>query len=527
MRFLFSLVIFFSLCVQPVAAQVNSNDFRIRLNGPEDTEPPSTPTLLSVTPSAYDQIDLEWDASTDNAIVSGYVVSRDGTSIATTTQLTYADTGLNASTTYSYTVRAFDPSYNYSSSSNALAATTPAAPVMTSSGSGGATAAKVVIENFSIETGVSTTSFSLLTTHQSRLEVRWGRTSSYELGYIVGDVFAREHSLLITDLEPGTTYKYEIIGYTPAGFETVLKQSSFETKSINVSVSPPNVSWFEAIRSGVDVDLRWELPTDTVVDQVRIVRSHFGFPQSPQDGAIIYQGLNTMAHDGQVLAQYSPVYYTAFLYDAAGNVSTGAVAIVYAASGVSETGSSTTPIEPVEAATSTVNEERVLPEIKMPILTDIVVMQDTLRTTFDQPGITLDATKAFTLSIPKSAVARNLKSIIATITDPQDTTKQQSFLLRINKAGTAYEAQMPRVVVSGTAQIKIIVYDYEAFVVATYQAPVNFLVPVTTKRAPVFFPDVFITYIPPTLFGLGLLLLLLILWMLIKRPLSRRPAEGT
>ncbi|HEX9781959.1 MAG TPA: carbohydrate binding domain-containing protein [Opitutaceae bacterium] len=58
--------------------------------------------------------------------VTGYVVLRDGTPVATTTTTGHTDGGLLAATTYSYTVRARDAAGNTSAASNALNVTTSA-----------------------------------------------------------------------------------------------------------------------------------------------------------------------------------------------------------------------------------------------------------------------------------------------------------------------------------------------------------------------------------------------------------------
>ena len=89
-----------------------------------DTTPPSTPTNLTATAVSSSQINLSWTASTDNVGVQGYKVYRNGVHIATVTSGTsYSDTGLSASTTYYYTVSAFDAG-NTSTQSNSASATT-------------------------------------------------------------------------------------------------------------------------------------------------------------------------------------------------------------------------------------------------------------------------------------------------------------------------------------------------------------------------------------------------------------------
>lgn len=90
-----------------------------------DTTPPSVPTGLTATAVSSSQINLSWTASTDNVGVSGYNVFRGGTQVGTSATTTYLDSGLSASTTYSYTVAAKDAAGNTSAqSSSASAATT-------------------------------------------------------------------------------------------------------------------------------------------------------------------------------------------------------------------------------------------------------------------------------------------------------------------------------------------------------------------------------------------------------------------
>ena len=89
-----------------------------------DTTAPSAPTGLTATPISSTQINLSWTASTDNVGVTGYQVFRDFVQIATTTTTNYSNTGLTPSTSYAYTVKAFDAAGNVSGSSATANATT-------------------------------------------------------------------------------------------------------------------------------------------------------------------------------------------------------------------------------------------------------------------------------------------------------------------------------------------------------------------------------------------------------------------
>ncbi|MEO6501352.1 MAG: fibronectin type III domain-containing protein [Jatrophihabitantaceae bacterium] len=93
-----------------------------------DNTAPSTPANLRSTSNASGEVGLAWDASTDNLAVSEYHIYRGGTQIGIVpaSSLTYQDTTVAPSTSYSYTVRAFDAAGNSSSDSNPVTVTTPA-----------------------------------------------------------------------------------------------------------------------------------------------------------------------------------------------------------------------------------------------------------------------------------------------------------------------------------------------------------------------------------------------------------------
>jgi hypothetical protein len=92
-----------------------------------DKTPPTQPAKLWTTAASANQINLNWSASTDIVGVYGYYVYRNGTQVGNvTSSLTYQDAGLNPSTTYSYTVAAYDAAGNISALSPKSIATTPA-----------------------------------------------------------------------------------------------------------------------------------------------------------------------------------------------------------------------------------------------------------------------------------------------------------------------------------------------------------------------------------------------------------------
>ncbi|MBI5414197.1 fibronectin type III domain-containing protein [Candidatus Peregrinibacteria bacterium] len=91
---------------------------------PPDTAAPSNPTNLSATAISSSQIDLSWNASTDNVGVIGYKVYRNGDYFTDVTSPSFSDTYVSANTTYGYTVAAYDIAGNLSSQSSSVSATT-------------------------------------------------------------------------------------------------------------------------------------------------------------------------------------------------------------------------------------------------------------------------------------------------------------------------------------------------------------------------------------------------------------------
>ena len=89
-----------------------------------DSTAPSVPAGLQTTEVTAHSVSLAWQASTDNVGVAGYRVYRGGVLIGSTAGLTYSDTGLESSTTYSCQVAGYDAAGNESAQCAALHVTT-------------------------------------------------------------------------------------------------------------------------------------------------------------------------------------------------------------------------------------------------------------------------------------------------------------------------------------------------------------------------------------------------------------------
>ncbi len=97
-----------------------------------DTQAPTAPANLTATPTSATQINLAWTAATDNVGVTSYLIERcqgagcsNFAQIATGSATSFIDTGLTASTSYSYRARATDAAGNLGAYSNTATGSTP------------------------------------------------------------------------------------------------------------------------------------------------------------------------------------------------------------------------------------------------------------------------------------------------------------------------------------------------------------------------------------------------------------------
>jgi len=100
-------------------------DYTVNIGaGASDTTAPSAPSSLIASGTTQTTTSLSWNASSDNVGVTGYNVYQGGVIKATVTGTTYAVSGLSASTSYSFYIKAKDLAGNLSASSNTVNVTT-------------------------------------------------------------------------------------------------------------------------------------------------------------------------------------------------------------------------------------------------------------------------------------------------------------------------------------------------------------------------------------------------------------------
>lgn len=190
---------------------VASNTVNVTTLAPStDTTAPTAPTLTA-SGTTQTTTNLSWTGATDNVGVTGYNVYQGATLLgSTTTATTYAVTGLAASTSYSFTVKAKDAAGNLSVASNTATITTLSSSVTYCTSQGNSTAdekiGKVVfgtINNTSTGTA-GYENFTSLSTNVTRgtaytitITPSWTSTK-YKEGYAVWIDYNRDGDFLDT-----------------------------------------------------------------------------------------------------------------------------------------------------------------------------------------------------------------------------------------------------------------------------------------------------------------------------------------
>jgi chitodextrinase len=197
----------------------NSTSVSVTTASVGDTTPPSTPAGLTGAAAGSTGANLSWSASTDNVAVTGYIVRRNGTQVATPAATAYADTGLSAATTYSYTVAARDAAGNVSANSASVSVTTasaadtapPSQPTGLTGAAAGSTGA-----NLSWNASTDNVGVTGYIVRRNGVQVATPATTSYA----------------DTGLSAATTYSYTVAARDAAG------NVSPSSASVSVTTSP-------------------------------------------------------------------------------------------------------------------------------------------------------------------------------------------------------------------------------------------------------------------------------------------------
>ena len=170
-----------------------------------DPIPPSIPTGLTATVISATRIDLSWNASSDGGSsgIAGYKIRRNGTLIGSTGATSYSDTTVVGSSTYQYTVSAYDGQGNESGQSSPVSASTPdITPPSTPTG----------LTGYAVD--------------QNWVNLSWSGSTDTGGSGLAGYEIYRDGSLLGTSITnsyadhtvaEGTQYTYQVKAYDGAG----------------------------------------------------------------------------------------------------------------------------------------------------------------------------------------------------------------------------------------------------------------------------------------------------------------------
>jgi chitodextrinase len=244
-----------------------SNEVAYTVPAAGDTTPPTAPTSLAATATSSTQIALSWAGATDNVGIAGYTVERctgSGCSnfaqIGTSAGAAYSSTGLTASTTYRYRVRAVDAANNVSAYSPIATATTTAAPDTTAP-----TAPSSLVATASSSSRI-VLNWSAATDSVGVTEYRIERCTGSGCASFAQIGTATTTSYTNTGLTASTTYRYRVRAVDAASNVGPYSGIATATTPAGTDTTAPSAptSLAASASSSSQVALSWSAATDNV-----------------------------------------------------------------------------------------------------------------------------------------------------------------------------------------------------------------------------------------------------------------------
>jgi fibronectin type 3 domain-containing protein len=246
------------------------------------TQTPAAPTNLQGTPVSSSQINLTWNASSG---ATGYQVFRNGTQVGTPSTNSYSDTGLAASTQYSYYVTA---------TANGAASGDSSTIYVTTLAAGSAPP---------VPTNLVATAAS-----SSQINLTWNSSSGatgyqvFRLGVQVGTPSTNSYS--DTGLSNSTEYSYWVTA-TSSGGTSAPSAMAYMTTNNSGSAPPAPTNLAGTAASSTSVVLTWTPQTDAAG-----VTSYNVYRNSTEVGTVSMSGYSLTTYTDTGLSantQYS--YY--------------------------------------------------------------------------------------------------------------------------------------------------------------------------------------------------------------------------
>jgi hypothetical protein len=173
--------------------------------------PPAAPSGLNANVTSPAQVDLDWNASTDDYGVARYFVYRDGARIAQVDNTMASDASLDPAKQYCYQVSAYDTSANESAKSVQVCVTTPD----------------------DVTSPTIPQNLSAVAVNDTEIKVSW--SASTDDGVVRGYRLSRNGILIVdtanTDysdvgVSPTSQYCYEVVAYDAGGNQSGVSATS-------------------------------------------------------------------------------------------------------------------------------------------------------------------------------------------------------------------------------------------------------------------------------------------------------------
>lgn len=241
-----------SRCIELINANVNVwSPLEAPIGSSGDVTPPTMPGNLQGTALSASEVQLVWDASTDNIAVVDYVVRRDGDVVGTVTSTSFTDSGLSADTSYAYTVTARDAAGNVSPDAAVSVTTQPGSDAEAPSTPANLTGVAASGSQVNLSWDASVDNVGVVEYRISRDGVRIATVA--------------ETSYSDTGLVPGTSYLYTVVAADAAGNASGAASVTVTTASgSDVEAPSPPSNLAAAAVSASRVDLAWDASTDNV-----------------------------------------------------------------------------------------------------------------------------------------------------------------------------------------------------------------------------------------------------------------------
>jgi chitodextrinase len=261
-------------------------------------DPPTAPTSLTISFVNSSEVQLSWRASSSEAASTLYYsIYRNNTLVTTTTALTYYNSGLSASTTYTYYVTAHDQ-FGTSPASNSVSITTPAPPPPPSP--------------------VSAPTLYAQAVSYSEIDLNWSASSSpggisgyniFRNSILIASVDSTSYnSYKNTGLSASMTYSYFVTAYSVYGTSPASNTVSATTLAPPPPPTTPSNLSAETLDDS-EIDLSWTASTSTGgISRYNIYRNG-SFIGSTSSATVSDTGSLTAYYDNGLASATTYSYY--------------------------------------------------------------------------------------------------------------------------------------------------------------------------------------------------------------------------